>query len=74
MTRSSVVARYDAIRERLAALEEELSELEADAQDYYDARTERWQDSENGQRWQEMVDEIGEAQAQLQDLAGTELP
>ena len=55
------------IWDRLAAIHNELESLEAEAQDYYDNRSEKWQDSEKGDEWDDKIGAFQDAANSVQD-------
>ena len=55
------------IWDRLAAIHDELESLEAEAQDYYDNRSEKWQDSEKGDEWDDKIGAFQDAANSVQD-------
>lgn len=55
------------IWDRLEAIRDELESLEAEAQDTYDNRSERWQESEKGEEYSEMISALVDAAGSVQD-------
>lgn len=55
-----ICVKLDEIRESLEALAEE-------AQDVFDNRTERWQESEKGEEYSEMISALEDAASSVQD-------
>lgn len=74
MTRNQIQSRLTKILEQVAKAEADLNDLASEAQDAYDDRSDRWQESSAGDLWQEMVDELADQAAQLGEIAIYELP
>jgi Skp family chaperone for outer membrane proteins len=55
------------IWDRLEAIHDELESLEAEAQEYYDNRSERWQESEAASEWEDKIGTFQEAASSVQD-------
>lgn len=55
------------IWDRLEAIHDELESLEAEAQEYYDNRSEKWQDSEKGDEWDGRIGAFQDAADSVQD-------
>lgn len=55
------------IWDRLEAIHDELESLEAEAQEYYDNRSERWQESEAASEWEDKIGAFQEAASSVQD-------
>lgn len=59
--------KIDKITDKLLDLQEELEQMAQDAQDVFDNRTERWQESEKGEEYQEMISALEDAASSVQD-------
>ena len=59
--------------DRLSALTEDIRNAQSAAQDYFDDRSERWQESDKGSAFQEFIDSI-ETGADAVESAIDELP
>lgn len=59
----------DPLASQVTILAEEYSTLEQDLREQFDEKSERWQESADGEDWQQMCDEIGELAARLEDVA-----
>lgn len=59
--------KIDKITDKLLELQEELEQMAQDAQDVFDNRTERWQESEKGEEYQEMISALEDAANSVQD-------
>jgi DNA-binding transcriptional regulator GbsR (MarR family) len=59
--------KIDKITDKLLDLQEELEQMAQDAQDVFDNRTERWQESEKGEEYQEMISALEDAANSVQD-------
>lgn len=55
------------IWDRLEAIHNELESLEAEAQEYYDNRSERWQESDAASEWEDKICAFEEAASSVQD-------
>jgi len=49
------------ISDKLTNIQAELEELAEQAQDYFDERSEKWQESEKGDEWQEKISALEDA-------------
>lgn len=55
---------------RLQRIIDSLNELQQEMQDYYDEKTEKWQDGEKGEEYQAMMEGIEAAAMDLENLQG----
>lgn len=56
-----MIDRLNKLKTELEAVLSELQGLKDRYQDLYDKRSERWQESENGEECQEKIDHLGDA-------------
>lgn len=59
------------LRSKLEGIQEEIDNLASEMQDTYDNRSERWQDSETGEEYQEKIDALEEASQSVGDAIDT---
>lgn len=59
--------KIDKITDKLIALQEELEEMAQEAQETYDNRTERWQESEKGEAYADMISALEDAANSVHD-------
>ena len=52
---------------RLDAIREDIEKLAEEAQEYYDNRSERWQESDAASEWEEKIDALNDAACSVQD-------
>jgi len=61
MTQAQLRKKVGALAERLEAIKCELEAIQEEGQCYFDDRSEKWQEGDNGTAYQELVDVITEA-------------
>lgn len=57
----------EAMRERLEEIKNEFEDIQSDEQEVFDGRSEKWQESEKGEAFQNQLDEIGNVMNALDD-------
>ena len=55
------------ITDKLDALKEEIEQMAEEAQEYYDNRSERWQESAAASEWEDKIDALNDAASSVQD-------
>lgn len=65
MRRSAYNRRVETIRAQAHVLVEAIGELEQDARDYYDERSEKWQDSDKGAAFDDFLSDVESAQDEI---------
>lgn len=63
--------RIEKLRSKLEEIQEEIDILASEMQDTYDSRSERWQESETGEEYQETIDALEEASQSVGDAVDT---
>ena len=59
--------KIDKITDKLLELHDELEQMAGEAQDVFDSRTERWQESEKGEAYADMISALEDAANSVQD-------
>lgn len=55
------------ITEKLDAIREDIEQMAEEAQEYYDNRSERWQESDAASEWEEKIEALNDAASSVQD-------
>lgn len=63
--------KVEKLRSKLEEIQEEIDNLASEMQDTYDNRSERWQESETGEEYQEKIDALEEASQSVGDAVDT---
>ena len=63
--------RIEKLRSKLEEIQEQIDNLASEMQDTYDSRSERWQESEKGEEYQETIDALVEASQSVGDAVDT---
>lgn len=61
MTKSQIKKTAADLIARLETIREEIGTLKSEAEDYYNERSEKWQEGDNGTAYQEMIDQLQSA-------------
>ena len=63
--------RIEKLRSKLEEIQEEINNLASEMQDTYDSRSERWQESERGEEYQEQIEALVGASLSVGDAVDT---
>lgn len=66
--KKGLLKRIKAIADKLSELQSELTAIKDDAQDYFDSRSEKWQESEKGETAQEEIERIEEFADEIENI------
>lgn len=70
MKRNQIEKRLEDARQKACEARELLEELVGDCRSYYDDRSERWQESEAGEAYEQIIDVIENTQYTAETLEG----
>ena len=59
--------KLDKIKVALTEAQDALSQMAEEAQDYYDSRSERWQESDKASEWEDKISNLEGAAESVQD-------
>ena len=68
MTDKQLAKRYEAIEERVNEIRELLADLKSDVECFVEDRSERWQESDRGEAWAQVVSDLEDRETACDDL------
>jgi len=70
MTGKTLSKRVDEIDSTMNKAASDMADLTNEMQEYFDDRSEKWQEGEKGEEYQQKIEDLTEIESELQDLIG----